>query len=70
MMVTALKLSVATTVLLLLATIGLFVALPKPRTVAGTSPASYSHALIESNLMMTQRMGTDALMPMQGAREC
>ena len=66
-MLTVLKLSIATTALLLLATFALFTALPDPRSDAGTPSISYSHALLESDLMMTQRMGTDALMPMQGA---
>ena len=63
-MLTVLKLSVATTVLLLLATFGLFAALPDPKADAGTSSTSYSHALLEGDLMMTQRMGTDAQAPM------
>ena len=66
-MLTVFKLSVATTALMLLATFGLFAALPDPKPGAGASSTSYSHALLESDLMMTQRMGTDAQMPMQDA---
>lgn len=63
-MMTLLKVTLATSVLLLVATFSLFAALPDPNGGAGPGTTTYSHSLLESDLMMTQRMGTDAQMPM------
>lgn len=64
-MVTVLKVSIATTVLLLIATFGLFAALPDTDVgYSGSTSSAYSHTLLESDRLMTQRMGVDAQMPM------
>lgn len=66
-MLALLKVSIATTVLLLVATFSLFAALPDADgNNSGSASSTYSHSLLENDLMMTQQMSVEAQMPMGG----
>ena len=61
-MMTFLKAAVATTVLPLILTLWLFAALPETGT--RNAPLNrFSHSQLEADRLMTQRMGTQAQMP-------
>ena len=62
-MTTILKVAVATALLLLILTFLLFAALPDTGT-RSASVSRFSHSQLEADRIMTQRMGTQAQMPM------